>query len=160
MTNLTLLLLLAFGMSTAHPAEITQQFKDPTFSGNGWATQMMNVYQSEQASAQAIANSKASIAATTAANASNTPLAKFMELFESQVYSQLATQLSNNLFQNNCKDTSGNPISGCSAPTMGTFDLAGNTVTWQNLGTNVQLSVVDTTGNTTVMTVPIAKFAF
>lgn len=160
MTNLTVFLLLVLGATSAHPSEITQQFKDPTFSGNGWSAQMLNVYQSEQASAQAISNSKASHAATNAANAANTPLAKFMNLFESQVYSQLATQLSNNLFQNNCKDASGNPISGCSAPTTGSFKLGGNTVTWLNLGSTVQLTVVDSSGNITTMTVPIAQFAF
>ena len=148
-------------VSNVYAAEITQQFKDPSFSNNGgWTTQVFTVYQAEQQAKQNLDNKKASEAAAAQAAASNTPLAKFMSLFSSQVYAQLATQLSNNLFQNNCKDSAGNPISGCSNPTSGNFSLDGNTVTWLKTAGNVQLTVVDTAGQKTVVTVPIAQFTF
>ena len=95
-----------------------------------------------------------------ASAAQNTPMAKFMNLFQSQVYAQLATQLSNNLFQNNCKAADGSSISGCSSPTTGNFTLDGNTVTWQKGVSTVTLTVVDSAGTRTVVTVPIASFAF
>ena len=83
-----------------------------------------------------------------AAAAANTPLAKFISLFTSQVYAQLATQLSNNLFQ-----------AGGTA-NAGTFNLDGNTISYLKTGTNVQLTVVDSSGNQTIVNVPIATFAF
>jgi len=141
-------------------AELVQQFKDPTFSGNGWSTQVLTLQQMEKAQKDSIeAQATAQQAAITAA-AQNTPLAKFMSLFESQVYAQLATQLSNNLFQNNCKAADGSAVAGCVSPSTGTFTLDGNTVTWVKQTNQVQLTVVDVSGTKTVVSVPIASFAF
>lgn len=158
-TNLLIFLTILLS-SISYAAEIVQQFKDPSFTNNGWSTQMFSVYQTEQTNKQAIANAQAAAAATAASNAANTPLAKFMSLFSSQVYAQLATQLSNNLFQNNCKDAAGNPITGCVNAASGSFTLDGNTVSYVKSSTNVQLTVVDSAGNQTVVTIPIAQFAF
>ena len=80
-------------------AELVQQFKDPTFSGNGWTTQVLTLEQMRQSSKNANEAKAASDAAQAQAAAASTPLAKFLSLFQGQVYSQLATQLSNNLFQ-------------------------------------------------------------
>ena len=141
-------------------AELVQQFKDPTFSGNGWSTQVLTLQQMEKAQKESIQAQKDAQSAAVASAAQNTPMAKFMNLFQSQVYAQLATQLSNNLFQNNCKAADGSSISGCSSPTTGNFTLDGNTVTWQKGVSTVTLTVVDSAGTKTVVTVPIASFAF
>jgi hypothetical protein len=95
-----------------------------------------------------------------AAEANNTPLARFMSLFQSQVYAQLSTQLSNNLFQNRCTASDGSSIPGCVNPSTGNFMLDGNTVTWEKSSSTVKLSVVDMAGTVTVVNVPIASFAF
>lgn len=155
-------LLLTTGIFLALPAnaELVQQFKDPSFSGNGWTTQVLTLQQMEKTQKESIDAQKASAAASAAAAQSNTPLSRFMSLFQSQVYAQLATQLSNNLFQNNCKSADGNSIPGCSGPTTGNFALDGNTVTWEKTSTNVKLTVVDSLGTVTVVTVPIASFSF
>jgi len=141
-------------------AELVQQFKDPTFSGNGWSTQVLTLQQMEKAQKESIQAQKdaANQAALTAAQ--NTPMARFMNLFQSQVYAQLATQLSNNLFQNNCKGADGSAVPGCVNPTTGNFVLDGNTVTWQKGTSSVTLTVVDSAGTKTTVVVPIASFAF
>jgi len=146
--------------STSVNAELVQQFKDPTFSGNGWSTQVLTLQQMEKAQKDSIEAQATAQQAAIAAAAQNTPLAKFMSLFQSQVYAQLATQLSNNLFQNNCKAADGSAIAGCSSPSTGTFTLDGNTVTWVKQTNQVQLTVVDVSGTKTVVSVPIASFAF
>ena len=148
-----------FACATAN-AELVQYFKDPTFSGNGWSTQVLTLQQMEKAQKESIQAQKDAQAAALKAEAGNTPMARFMSLFQSQVYAQLATQLSNNLFQNNCKGADGSAVAGCVSPTTGTFSLDGNTVTWLKQSNNVQLTVVDTAGTKTVVTVPIASFAF
>ena len=127
---------------------LIQQFKDPAFNGVNWSNHVLSVQSIESSNAAANANALASAQATAAAAAANTPLAKFISLFTSQVYAQLATQLSNNLFQ-----------AGGSSNT-GTFNLDGNTISYIKTGTNVQLTVVDSSGNQTVVNVPIATFAF
>ena len=141
-------------------AELVQYFKDPTFSGNGWTTQVLTLQQMEKAQKESIQAKKDAEAAALKAESGNTPMARFMSLFQSQVYAQLATQLSNNLFQNNCKGADGSAIAGCTAPTTGTFTLDGNSVTWLKGASTVQLTVVDSAGTKTVVTVPIASFAF
>jgi hypothetical protein len=141
-------------------AELVQYFRDPTFSGNGWSTQVLTLQQMEKAqkeSIQAQQDAKNQAALTAA---QNTPMARFMNLFQSQVYAQLATQLSNNLFQNNCKGADGAAVPGCVNPTTGNFTLDGNTVTWQKGTTSVTLTVVDSAGTKTTVVVPIASFAF
>jgi Type VIII secretion system (T8SS), CsgF protein len=128
--------------------EITFQFKDPSFTSNGWATQVFAVGQQEQSAKAAIKAQQEAKEAQAKADAANTPLAKFMSLFQSEVYAQLATQLSNNLF------------SGTSTSNTGSFVLAGNTITYVKSTDNVQLTVVDQSGNKTVVNVPIAQFQF
>jgi len=133
--------------SPAH-AQLVQSFKDPAFSGYGWSSHVMSIDAQERSRDQAIKDAEAAKIALAKAEATNTPLAKFMALFTSQVYAQLATQLSNNLF-----------AEGGTA-TAGTFNLDGNAVSYVKTGTEVKLTVVDKNGNTTVVTVPIATFAF
>jgi hypothetical protein len=48
---------LTLGLTSAH-AELVHQFKNPTFSGQGWASQVLTVEQMRQ-SAQASKDSKA-----------------------------------------------------------------------------------------------------
>ena len=141
-------LCMLFVGGTAHADPLVQQFKDPSFNGINWSNHVQSVQTIESSNAASNASALASAQAAAAAAASNTPLAKFISLFTSQVYAQLATQLSNNLFQ-----TGG-------AANAGTFVLDGNTISYVKTGTNVQLTVVDSTGNQTVVNVPIATFAF
>ncbi len=142
------LLLLALLISSPAKADpIVQQFKSPSFNGYGWSSHVQSIDAQERSREQAIKDAEAAKAALAKAEAANTPLAKFMALFTSQVYAQLATQLSNNLFAEGSAQ-------------QGTFNLDGNTISYVKTGTEVTLTVVDKAGNTTVVTVPIATFAF
>lgn len=94
--SLSLILTLA---SVTASAELVQQFKNPTFSGAGWASHVLTVEQMRQGAKSAQESKAAAEKAKLEAEAANTPLAKFMALFTGQVYSQLATQLTNNLFK-------------------------------------------------------------
>ena len=146
-------------------AELVQNFKDPTFSGNGWSTQVLTLEQMrESAVQQRDAKAAADVAAAQAA-AANTPLAKFMSLFTGQVYSQLATQLTNNLF-NSCTPSAGN---NC---TNGSFMVTDTEqIQWVKANGQVTLTVYDGTKNssgqfvpnatyTQQVVVPISSFAF
>lgn len=136
-----------FLTSAAHADPIVQSFKSPAFSGYGWSQHVQSVRSMEEAAKQSNENTIAAEKAAAAAAAANTPLAKFISLFTSQVYAQLATQLSNNLFAEGNSNT-------------GHFVLDGNTISYVKTAGNVTLTVVDKAGNQTVVTVPIATFAF
>ena len=134
--------------SEAYATDIVQQFKNPAFSGYGWSSHVMSIEAQERGREQAIKDAEKQRLALEEAAKQNTPLARFINLFTSQVYAQLATQLSANLF------------SGTSASNTGQFVLDGNTISYVKTGTEVRLTVIDQTGNQTVVTVPIASFAF
>lgn len=133
--------------SPAKADPLVQQFKSPSFNGFGWTQHVQSIEAQERSREQAIRDREAARIALARAEAANTPLARFMALFTSQVYAQLATQLSNNLFAEG-------------AGQQGTFNLDGNTISYVKSGTEVTLTIVDAAGNTTVVTVPIATFSF
>ncbi len=153
---------LVFGLlyASVSNAELVQQFKNPAFNGQNWSSHVLTIDSIEKSRKDAIESQKKANIASQDAAAQNTPMARFMSLFQSQVYAQLATQLSNNLFQNRCNGTDGNPIPGCANPTTGVFNLDGNTVTWTKTTSDVALTVVDANGTVTTVRVPIASFAF
>ena len=153
----TLSLCLSASMSQA---ELVQQFKNPAFSGIGFSSHVLTIDSIEKSRKDAIEADKKSAIAKAEAELLNTPLNRFMSLFQSQIYAQLATQLSNNLFTNKCSAADGTAIPGCVNPTTGTFALDGNTVTWAKANDKVTLTVVDAKGTVTTVVVPIASFSF
>jgi len=148
-----------FVCATAN-AELVQQFKNPAFSGIGFSSHVLTIDSIEKSRRDAIEADKKSAIAKAEAELLNTPLNRFMSLFQSQIYAQLATQLSNNLFTNKCAAADGSAIPGCVNPTTGTFALDGNTVTWAKANDKVTLTVVDVKGSKTTVVVPIASFSF
>lgn len=144
----------------AYSTELTHQFRNPAFNGIGWSSHVLTIDSIEKNRRDSIEAERKANIAKLETDLLNTPLNRFMSLFQSQVYAQLATQLSNNLFQNRCKNPDGSDISGCVNPTTGNFSLDGNTVTWNKTTNNVQLTVVDNRGTVTSVTVPIASFGF
>jgi len=146
--------------ATVSQAELVQQFKNPAFSGVGFSSHVLTIDSIEKSRKDAIEADKKSAIAKAEAELLNTPLNRFMSLFQSQIYAQLATQLSNNLFTNKCSAADGTAIPGCVNPTTGTFALDGNTVTWAKANDKVTLTVVDAKGTVTTVVVPIASFSF
>ena len=64
---------------------------------------------------------------------------------ESRIYAQISQNLATAMF------------AGGSA-TSGSMDFQGNTIFWQNNGTNITLQVTDSLGNVTIITVPLGSF--
>ena len=156
-TLVTLSLVLS---ATVSQAELVQQFKNPAFSGVGFSSHVLTIDSIEKSRRDAIEADKKAVIAKAEAELLNTPLNRFMSLFQSQVYAQLATQLSNNLFTNKCSAADGTAILGCVNPATGNFNLDGNTVTWAKANDKVTLTVVDAKGTVTKVIVPIASFSF
>jgi hypothetical protein len=155
--SLPVVLLLTFGTAQA---ELVHQFKNPAFNGQGWSSHALTIDSIEKSRKDSIEADKKAAISKAEAELLNTPLNRFMSLFQSQVYAQLATQLSNNLFQNKCAAADGGTIPGCVNPSTGNFVLDGNTVTWVKSSDKVTLTVVDAKGNRTTVVVPIASFSF
>ena len=77
----------------------------------------------------------------------NTTLARFIRNLESRVYAQLSRQMVDNLF-------------GETPKTEGTIELEGNTISYSSNGELITLTVVDSDGTTTDISLPIGSFTF
>jgi hypothetical protein len=159
MKIISLSVVLLLTVATAQ-AELVHQFKNPAFNGIGFSSHALTIDSIEKSRKDSIEADRKAAISKAEAELLNTPLNRFMGLFQSQVYAQLATQLSNNLFQNRCAAADGGTIPGCVNPSTGNFLLDGNTVTWSKAVDKVTLTVVDAKGNRTTVVVPIASFSF
>jgi curli production assembly/transport component CsgF len=134
-------------LSSSVYAELVQTFKSPAFNGISYSAHVQTIENSEKTRKDAIENAKLQAAKDAAAAAGNTNLAKFLNNFESRVYAQLSSQLVNNLFGENPKNS-------------GSVVISGNTITYSKNGDEISLTVVGADGSVTQITIPIAQFKF
>lgn len=139
----SILLLLSI---SAH-AELTFQFKSPSFNGVGYSSHVQTIENTETTRRQAIEAARLQAAKDAAAAANNTNLVKFLNNFESRVYAQLSTQLVNNLFGENPQNS-------------GVVTIEGNTIQYTKTADMVSLTVTDVNGNLTQVQIPIGQLKF
>ena len=77
----------------------------------------------------------------------NTTLARFIRNLESRIYAQLSRQLVENLF-------------GETPSTEGTLSLEGNTIEYSVVDGIITLTITDSDGNVTTISLPIGNFTF
>jgi Type VIII secretion system (T8SS), CsgF protein len=122
-------------------------FKSPSFTGSGYSSHVLTIENQEYTRRQQIAKDIQAALQAQAAAANNTNLAKFMNNLESRIYAQISQNLATAMF-----------ASGGSS--SGTLNFEGNTIFWTKDASNVYLTVTDTVGNQTQVTVPLGQFQF
>ena len=131
----------------SNAGELVFQFNSPAFSGQGYSTHVLTIETIEAQRRQKLkdeanaAQSKADLAAK------NTNLNKFLVNVESRIYAQLSKQLADAMFA----ETSGN---------SGSMDFQGTSISWVKTAGDVTLTIIESNGNRTEVTVPVASFAF
>ena len=141
---------LCYSILIATPAsasEIVHQFNSPAFNGVGYSSHVLTIEQLESQRKQKIRDNEKAAIDQAARDAKNTNLAKFLVNVESRIYAQLSKQLADAMF------TDGGANSG-------NMDFQGTNISWVKTGTDVTLTIIESTGNRTDVTVPIASFAF
>jgi hypothetical protein len=133
--------------SSAIASEISFGFKSPAFNGAGYSSHVLTIENLEATRKQKIIDDKKAQAASEAAAAKNTNLAKFLNNLESRVYATLSQKIAEQLFSDN-----GN--------TSGTFDIASNNVAWSSDGSNITLTITDAAGSVTQVVVPYGSLAW
>ena len=121
------------------------QFKSPSFNGNGYGTYVLTIQNEEYTRAQAIQQALEAAKQQAATAAQNTPLNQFLTNLESRVLAQVSQNLATAMFAGG-------------SSTSGTFNFQGNTIFWQNNGSNISLQVTDNLGNVTTINVPLGSF--
>jgi hypothetical protein len=122
-------------------------FKSPSFNGSGYSSHVLTIENQEFTRRQQIAKDIQAALQAQATAAQNTNLSKFMNNLESRIYAQISQNLATAMF-----------ASGGS--TSGTLNFEGNTIFWNRDSSNVYLTVTDSVGNQTQVTVPLGQFQF
>jgi hypothetical protein len=122
-------------------------FKSPSFTGSGYSSHVLTIENQEFTRRQQIAKDIEAKLQAAAAATNNTNISKFMNNLESRIYAQISQNLATAMF-----------ASGGS--TSGSLNFEGNTIFWTKDASSVYLTVTDTVGNQTQVTVPLGQFQF
>ena len=138
---------LAVFSATTWATELVHSFQSPAFiPGNGFSTHVLTIEQLEANRRKAIKDAEKAAQDQAARDAKNTNLAKFLVNVESRIYAQLSKQLADAMFSDGANS--------------GEMDFQGTAISWVKTATDVTLTIVETNGNRTDITVPIGEFAF
>lgn len=158
--RLVALILLSLSL-VSHASDLTFEFNNPSFSGEGYSSHVLSISQIEYNRKKSVRDDI--IAAQKAADraAKNTTLAKFVTNVESRIFANLSKQMVDNMFGTNCTEDDSTSETEC--PLSGTATLPdGSTVYWAKDETaeTITLTVTDADGSITQLVVPVGDFKF
>ena len=149
----TLILTLDYNLLAS---ELTQEFKNPAFSGNGYSSHVLSINQLEIQREQKVIDDKKSAASAAERDENNKTVNKFIANVESRIYANLSKQLVDNMFGTSCDSST------TTCPTSGTSTIEGATIYWVKDNTTeiITLTITADDGTVTTMAVPIGDFKF
>jgi len=137
-----------FVITPAKSSELLHQFNSPSFSGVGFSSHALTIYQLEQSARQRQEDRRRQEAAAALRAEQNSPGNQFTQAFQSLVYAQLAKNLSDQLFGENPQNN-------------GSMTFSNVTIGWVRNGSEVSMTITDRgTNSTTTITVPVGAFTF
>jgi curli production assembly/transport component CsgF len=143
-----LFLVMLFVITPANSSELIHQFNSPSFSGVGYSSHALTIYQLEQSARQRHEDRRRQEAAAALRAEQNSPGNQFTQAFQSLVYAQLGKNLSDQLFGENPQNN-------------GSMTFSNVTIAWARSGSEVSMTIQDrATNSTTTITVPIGAFTF
>jgi len=151
----TSLLLLIFSPALSYSSELVHQFGSPSFNGINQSAHYLTIDEQERTRSEKVAADIQDALDEAEREADNTTLAKFLRNLESRIYSTLAKDISESLFNYDNIPTSENPI-------VGRINLEGNILTWLNDGTSITLTIEEWFDglliSTTEIVIPVGSF--
>ena len=122
-------------------------FKSPAFTGSGYSSHVLTIENQEHTRKQQLAKDIQSALDKIKNDAQNSNIKKFLGNLESRIYAQISQNLATAMF-----------ASGGS--TSGSINFEGNVIFWNKDSLNVYLTITDTVGSQTSITVPLGQFQF
>ena len=143
---LTIILALSSG---AFASELVHEFKNPSFSGQGYSNHVLAIEQLQFQRKKELKEKAEAEAAKAKREAESTTLAKFLNNVESRIYAQLSKQMVDNMFTND-------------GDTTGTATIEGATIYWiKDVSSDtISITVTEADGSLTEITVPLTGFGF
>jgi hypothetical protein len=137
-------LILFIFISSLHGSEMVHGFKSPIFNGANFSGHVLTVENLARTRKQAVKDNLRADLEQQKIQATNTPLNTFINNLQARIYSQLASQVTDQIFNSN-------------GETFGIINLQGGaTVTWQKNGDLVTLYINDpATGSSTQIQLPV-----
>jgi curli production assembly/transport component CsgF len=129
-------------------AEMVHTFNSPAFSGAGYSSHALTIYNQELSRKLAVAAEKKAEELKAENDAKNTTQAKFIANLESRVYNELARQITEKLFE------------GTGAQVSGSFAFNGGTITYTKTGNEIAVTIKGSDGTVTTLTVPVGDFGW
>jgi hypothetical protein len=147
----TMLFVVSYG---ANSAELTHQFNSPAFSGIGYSSHVLTIYQLEQQQKEKNKAEANALKAEAERTEANKPQNKFKSNLESKIYNEIATKVSQSLFNGSCSQDTGS----CG----NIANLGGNSVEWTVTGGMITIKITNLTdpSQDLVMTMPVATFSY
>ena len=147
------LLLYVFSTPISTASEMVHEFKNPSFSGNGYSSHVLSIEQLQFNRDKQVKDDAKSAAAAAERKENNTTINKFIKNVESRIYANLSKQLVDNMFGESCTGT---------CPTSGTAEVEGSTIYWIKDATTeiITLTITSADGAVTTMSVPLGDFNF
>ena len=150
--SLISLLILA---TTANATEIVHKFGNPSFSGINQSAHYLTIDEQERTRKEKIRADAQEALEDAQREAENTTLAKFLRNLESRIYSTLAKDISESLFNYDNPASIDNPI-------YGEIELEGNIIQWLNNGVTITLTIIEMADGVeisrTTITIPVGSF--
>ena len=141
--------------TTVNATELVHKFGSPSFSGINQSAHYLTIDEQERTRKEALAQKAQDALDEAQREAENTTLAKFLRNLESRIYSTLAKDISESLFNYDTPGTLENPI-------FGEILLEGNRIIWMNDGVNITLTVEEWMDgvllSTTTIVIPVGQF--
>lgn len=158
--SVILALLIALAItSQIQASELIHKFGNPSFSGIGQSAHYLTIDEQERTRKAEIAKRAQDALEDAEREADNTVLAKFIRNLESRIYSTLAKDISESLF--NYSGDQPDPLNE-STWVSGTINLEGNLLTWINNGSTITLIIEEYLDgvliSTTEIVIPIGSF--
>jgi hypothetical protein len=147
----TMLFMVSYG---ANSAELTHNFNSPAFSGIGYSSHVLTIYQLEQQQKEKNKAESAALKAEAERAEANKPQNKFKANLESKIYNEIATKISQSLFNGTCSQDTGS----CG----NIANLGGNSVEWTVNGGMITIRITNLSdpSQDLVMTMPVATFSY
>ena len=142
------LLLYVFSTPISTASEMVHEFKNPSFSGNGYSSHVLSIEQLQYNRDKQVKDDAKSAAAAAERAENNTTINKFIKNVESRIYANLSKQLVDNMFGESCTGT---------CPTSGTAEVEGSTIYWvKDTSTEIiTLTITHANGNVTFRQIQI-----
>jgi len=136
-------------------SELIHRFGNPSFSGINQSSHYLTIDEQERTRADKQAEAAQDALDEQAREADNTVLAKFLRNLESRIYSTLAKDISESLFNYGNTPAAGNPIAG-------EINLEGNILRWVNDGSTITLVIEEwfdgVVVSNTEISIPVGSF--